>query len=308
MMNRSIVMTDVGDCERAMARRGECDGAYFIGTIHGDAMRPQPRERLGRGMAVAVPRADADDRLYRPQLVEPAIRRRPAGAVMSYLQHADTSDAPRQMRLGGQPGVACEQQSGRSVRHQQNERLLVDIRLPHSPRGVRTQHLDGDPVQLQPVPAPRCSPLGTVPLYRAEKAEVAGVRHGLARLQHEGWVERVEHCMEPAVMIEMRMCGHDNGYDGGAVPAQERHDDSPPGIALWTARTAVDEHPATRWTPQRHRIALPNVQETYGKTLTLRKECEAAGQRRPRHEHADERDPGRDEPTAARRIPKPPCQ
>src|SRR6266850_4157467 len=61
MMYRSIVTTDVGDCERAMTRDGEGDRAPLIGTEHGDAMSSQPRERLRRGMTVTILRAHADD-------------------------------------------------------------------------------------------------------------------------------------------------------------------------------------------------------------------------------------------------------
>src|SRR5256885_8296264 len=78
MMNRSIVTTDVGDCERAMTRDGEGDRAPLIGTEHCDAMSSQPRERLGRGMSVTILRAHADDGFDRLQLVEPAVRRRTA--------------------------------------------------------------------------------------------------------------------------------------------------------------------------------------------------------------------------------------
>src|SRR6267143_3325501 len=94
MMNRSIVMTDVGDCDRAMTRDGEGDRAPLIGPEHGDAMSSQPRERLGRGMSVAVLRADADDRLGRLQLVEPAVGRGAAGPVMPDLQQRHMPHAP----------------------------------------------------------------------------------------------------------------------------------------------------------------------------------------------------------------------
>src|SRR6266705_515579 len=70
MMNRSIVMTDVGDCDRAMTRDGEGDRASLISAEHGDAMSSQPRERLQRGMTVAVLRSHTDDGLGRPQLIE----------------------------------------------------------------------------------------------------------------------------------------------------------------------------------------------------------------------------------------------
>src|SRR2546426_2875776 len=70
MMNRSIVMTDVGDCERAMTRDGEGDRASLISAEHGDAMSSQPRERLRRGMTVAVLRSHTDDGLGRPRSEE----------------------------------------------------------------------------------------------------------------------------------------------------------------------------------------------------------------------------------------------
>src|SRR5712691_7708664 len=87
MMKRSIVMTDVGDCERAMTRDGEGDRAPLIGAEHGDAMSTQPRQRLRRGMTVAVLCADADDGVGRPQLIQPAVGRRATRAVMPDLQH-----------------------------------------------------------------------------------------------------------------------------------------------------------------------------------------------------------------------------
>jgi len=40
-----------------------------------DASSLEPREHLGRGMAVPIARAHADHRILGPQLVEPAVRR-----------------------------------------------------------------------------------------------------------------------------------------------------------------------------------------------------------------------------------------
>src|SRR5437899_2968409 len=115
MMNRSIVMTDVGDCERAMTRDGECDRAPLIGPEHGDSVSSQPCDRFGRGMPVAVLRSHADDRLGRPQLIEPAVRCRAAGPVMSDLQQRHPADLPRKMRLGRHPRVAGEEQARTAV-------------------------------------------------------------------------------------------------------------------------------------------------------------------------------------------------
>src|SRR5882762_1748241 len=77
-MQRSIVMTDVGDCERAMTRDGAGNRAPPIGAEDGDGMCPQPREGLRGGMPVAVLRPHADHGLRRPQFVEPAVRGGPA--------------------------------------------------------------------------------------------------------------------------------------------------------------------------------------------------------------------------------------
>ncbi len=65
-------------------------------------------------------------------------------------------------------------------------------------------------------------------------------------------------------MIQMRVRRDNRRQPGHAVPSQERHHDTPSGIALRSARTAVDQHPAVRGTAQGHRIALANVQESYG--------------------------------------------
>src|SRR5262249_10578013 len=92
MMKRSIVMTDVGDCERAMTRDGEGDGAPLIGTKHGDPMSSQPGESLRRGMAVAILCPDADHGVIRPQLVEPAVGGRAARPMMPDLQQRDVPD------------------------------------------------------------------------------------------------------------------------------------------------------------------------------------------------------------------------
>src|SRR6266568_2474281 len=146
MMKRSIVMTDVGDCERAMTRDGEGDRALLICAEHGDAMSSQPRQRLGRGMPVTVSRPDADNGLGRVQLVQPAVGRRATRAVMPDLQQRHRPDLAREMRFGRNAGVTREEQSRAAEADEQHDRFLVDVRLADRPRRVRTQHLDRDAV------------------------------------------------------------------------------------------------------------------------------------------------------------------
>src|ERR687888_102075 len=99
MMKRSIVTTAVGDCERAIARYRDSDGAPLIRAEYRDAVAPQPIQRFRRGVPIAVLRADADDRVERLELVQPMIRRRAARAVMSHLQHRHATDLAIQMRF-----------------------------------------------------------------------------------------------------------------------------------------------------------------------------------------------------------------
>src|SRR5207249_5505268 len=169
MMNRSIVTTDVGDCERAMTRDGEGDRAPLIGTEHRDAMSSQPRKRLGRRMTVPILRAHADDGFDRLQLVEPAVRGRATGPVVSDLQQRHTPHVPREMRLGRHSRVTSEQQSRGAVGHEEHDRFLVDVRLTNRPRRVRAQDLERYPVQLQPIAAARRPPLCPIALDGAEE-------------------------------------------------------------------------------------------------------------------------------------------
>src|SRR5216117_51501 len=110
MMNRSIVMTDVGDCERAMTRDGEGNRASLIGAEHSDAMSAQPRQRLRRGMTVAVLRSDANHGVGRLQLIQPAVGRRATRAMMPDLQYCHPPYPAGEARLSRDTGIAREDQ------------------------------------------------------------------------------------------------------------------------------------------------------------------------------------------------------
>src|SRR6266699_2704378 len=166
MMKRSIVMTDVGDCERAMTRDGESDRAPLIGAEDGDAVRAQPGERLRCGMRVAVPGPDADNGLGRVQLVQPAVGRRATRAVMPDLQQRHRPDLAREMRFGRNAGITREEQARATEADEQHDRFLVDVRLADRPVRVRTQHFNRYAVQLELVAAARRPPLGAVALHR----------------------------------------------------------------------------------------------------------------------------------------------
>src|SRR5438034_741580 len=142
MMKRSIVMTDVGDCERAMTRDGECDSAPLIGAEHGDPTFAQPGQRLGRGMAVAIAPAHADHGILRLQLLEPAVGGRAARSVVTHFQQCHSPHLPREMGLGRHPGISRKQQPSPGIRHEQHDRFLIDVGLARRPCRVRAQHVD----------------------------------------------------------------------------------------------------------------------------------------------------------------------
>src|SRR6266436_1688459 len=269
MMYRSMVTTDVGDCERAMTRDGEGDRAPLVGTEHGDAMSSQPCQRFGRGMTVAILRAYADHGIDRLQLIEPAVRRRATGSVVPDLQQRHAPDAPREMGLRRHSRVPREQESRGAVGHEEHDRLLVDVRLADRPRRIRAQHVERYAVQLQPIATPCRAPLRPVALDGAEEPKIARIRHRLPRLHDEGRIERVEHGGEAAEMIEMSVRGHDCRQLRGTVSPQERHHDATAGISLWSSGSAVDQQPPPRRTAQRNRVTLADVKETYGKAMTV---------------------------------------
>src|SRR5438445_11821318 len=90
MMKRSIVTTDVSESTQRVHLEG--DVARLVGTPDPDAVGPEPRHHLGSGMPVGVARAHADHRIAGPQLVEPGVARRGAGAVMPDLQQCHGTD------------------------------------------------------------------------------------------------------------------------------------------------------------------------------------------------------------------------
>src|SRR5882672_4097389 len=188
---------------------------------------------------------------------------------MAHLEQRHVADPPRQMRLGRYPGVAGQQQSRRPIRHEQHDRLFIDIRLAYRPGGVRTQHLDRDAIELEPVTASSRMPRCAVALDGGEEAEIPGVGHRLPWLEHEGGIERVEHRWQTAEVIEMRVRRHDTRELRRTVPAQERHHDAAPGVSLRPARATVDQQPAAGRTPQGDGVSLPDVQETYGEATAI---------------------------------------
>src|SRR5438876_616580 len=266
MMNRSIVTTDVGDCERAMTRDGEGDRAPLVGTEHGDAMSSQPCQRFGRGMTVAILRAHADHGIDRLQLIEPAVRRGTTRPVVPDLQQRHAPDAPREMGLRRHARVPREQESRGAVGHEEHDRLLIDVRLADRPRRIRAQHFERYAVQLQPIATSCRAPLCPVALDGAEEPKIARVRHRLPRLEDEGRIERIEHGGEAAEMIEMSVRGHDCRQLRGTCLTQERHHDPAAGISLRSPRPAVDQQPPPSRTAQRNRVTLADVKETYGET------------------------------------------
>src|SRR5206468_3567909 len=150
-----------------------------------------------------------------------------------------------------------------------HDRLFIDIGLAPSPGRVRTQHLDGDAIQLEPVTASCRTPLCAVALDCGEEAKIAGVGHRLSRLEHERGVERVEHRRQTAEVIEMRVRGHDTRKLRRAVTTQERHHDAAPRIPLWPARATIDQQPPAGRTAQCDGVSLTDVQETYGEAATI---------------------------------------
>src|SRR5439155_20867265 len=176
---------------------------------------------------------------------------------------------------------AREEQPRAPVSHEQHDRFLVDVRLSHRPRRVRTQDVDRYPIQLEPVAAPRRPPLSAITFDRAEEAEIPRIRHRLSRLEHESRIECIEHRRQAAEMIEMRVRRHDRGELRRAVASQERDDDSAAGISLWSARPSVDQQPSPRRTAQGDGVTLADVQETYGEALTNRKASKGVEQRGP---------------------------
>src|SRR5258705_3815740 len=264
MMNRSIVMTDVGECERAMTRDGEGDRAPLIGAEHGDAMSSQPCQRFGRGMTVAILRAHADDGIDGLQLIEPAVRRRTTRPVMPDFQQGHAPDAPRETGLRRHSRVPREQESRGAVGHEEHDGLLVDIRLADRPRRIRAQHFERDAVQLQSIATPGRAPLCSVAFDGAEEPKIARIGHRLPRLEHEGRIERIEHGGEPPAMIEMRVRGHDRRELRGTCRPQERHHDTAAGVALRSPRPAIHQQPPPPRPAQRKPRPLAGVQETYG--------------------------------------------
>src|SRR5207247_8076537 len=103
MMKRSIVTTDVSESTQRVHLEG--DVARLVGTPDPDAVRPEPRHDLGRGMPVGVARADADHRVARPELVEPSVARRRARAVMPDLEQGDRAHLAPQPPFDWQPRV-----------------------------------------------------------------------------------------------------------------------------------------------------------------------------------------------------------
>src|SRR6266568_66250 len=111
MMNRSIVMTSE-PC--TMAVRRESDRAPLIGPENRDTVPRQPCQHLRRGMAVVVPRPDADHSLARAQLREPRVRGGAARAMMADFQNLHRADPARETCLHREPRVGLEQQPHRA--------------------------------------------------------------------------------------------------------------------------------------------------------------------------------------------------
>src|SRR6266566_9480543 len=271
MMKRSIVMTDVGECTRPLAGNGEGDRTPLIRPEHRDATSLEARHHLGRGMTVPIVRAHADHRILRPQLVEPAVRRSPARTVMPHLEQRHVPNRAGNVRFRRQAGIAGEQQARRPIRHEEDDRLLVDIRLTDRPGGIWAQHLERHAVELEPITTARRPPLGAVCFDGAEESQVIRVRHRFSRLEHVRRVERLEDRGQPAEVVEVRVRRDDDGELRRAVTPQERHHYPAPRIAKRrrSARSAVDQEPAPSRRPQRDRVPLTDVQETYGEATAI---------------------------------------
>src|SRR2546423_13768279 len=110
MINRSIVMTDVGECTRPLVGSGEGDRTPLIRPEDGDAASLEARDHLRGRMAVPIVRAHADDRILGPELVEPAIRSGATRTVMPDLEQRHMPDRTGDMRFGRQAGIPREQQ------------------------------------------------------------------------------------------------------------------------------------------------------------------------------------------------------
>ena len=111
--------------------------------------------------------------------------------------------------------------------------------------------------------------MGAVAFDRSQESQIARVGHRLPRLQDERRIERVEHGRQPAVMIEMRVCRHDRSQLRRALRTQKRYHDAPARVTLGPARAAIDQQPAPGGSPQCDRVALSNVQETYGEAAAI---------------------------------------
>src|SRR5205807_8897391 len=242
MMKRSIVMTSE-PC--TVPVREESDRAALVGPAHRDNVRRKPREHVGRRLAVAVVQAHADHRLVRRQLVEPRVRGRTARAVMTHLQELDRTHPPREPRVDRQSSVRLEQQSHGAVRHAQHHPMLVHIERQRHPERVRSQHLERDAVDLDPVAGASRVPARSRGFYPGEKLEVQRPPQRLPRLEYQLGIERFHHRGHAAEVIGVAVGRHRHGHPARALAPQERDHDTSAGVGLRGTGAAIHYNPPT---------------------------------------------------------------
>lgn len=237
------------------------DGAVPVGAPGHEATTREPAQHGRGGMAVAIPRPDAQDHLGRTGLVEPTLPGGAPGSVMPRLEQGDRPDPAAEPLLHRQARVAGEQGAEAAVADEQDDRVLVQVEPGAGPAGRWMEDAQDHAIELELLPGARRQPAAPILTGDDQEVEVGPIGDQGGRLDHDRWPERADHRLRAAEVIEVRVTQHEQGQAPRPAPPEGGRHHPAPGITPPIARPRVDQDPAPGGSAKGDGIALAHVEK-----------------------------------------------
>jgi len=283
----------------------DLDGAVQVSPIRRHAPRPQPLQRLRRGMSVVVVGTDRDDRKARSRRVEEGGGGRGPRAVVGDLQQVEMRQpSAHEDRIDVLLGIPDEQEplpAGYAEEHDGRvvDRLAIVERPVGDGAGIRPEHRHADRVEDQSIAGDEMAARRTAARERRGPGAIAGAGSGQARLVHGSNPVPRQHDRQPGHVILVRM-GQDEDVDT-PVPRREalvERLEQPVRIG-----PAVDHHPAAPLSLNEDCVALADVKHRDpDRCIGLVGDRQPEGDRRSGEGDSGEAARARGRPAVARRV------
>ena len=181
--------------------------------------------------------------------------------MVPHLQDLHIPDLSTQIRLGGDPGIPCEERLEGTIAKQQDVRVLIQVEPPLGPGGIGMQRHDLDAIDAERVAPPEGMPLGPAHRDPRQKPAIAWIIDGLGGLEEARDLESVQQRCHPAVVIEVGVTQDQRIEPTDPATRQEWRDNTPSRVAAFARGTGIDGDPVSVRRGDHARVPLPHVEK-----------------------------------------------